>query len=261
MKILIGCPVFKRDWILGDWFEAIESQTVPLSDIGFVFELGPNDDSTHELLWEWHSKHPEVWCFDAVIRMDEPHKTHPEGQRIWGRVDYYRMVSMRNSLLEKACAYDPDRYFSLDSDILLTSPHSMRQLIDLTDNPVAASPLCYMTPDDLRFPNVMSWYDYCGGRARRILNDYPIGKVFDADIIMAAVMMSKDVYQNVRYRWHKQGEDLGWAAEMGRQGYRMISASNIYAAHIMHRFMLDEYKFGNGDPRLNMLLANSNSEK
>jgi hypothetical protein len=68
-NVLIGLPIFKREWVLPLWFAAIERQDFPLSNLGFVFELGPDDDETHQMLWDWHEKHPEFLCFQGDIQM------------------------------------------------------------------------------------------------------------------------------------------------------------------------------------------------
>lgn len=255
MKILIGLPIYKREWILPHWLRAIENQTIPLSEIGFLFELGPHDEATHDMLWEWHSRHPEVAVFDGIIREHEVHKHHAEGQRQWARHDYHRMVDFRNNLLERAVGYQPERYFSLDSDILIPNPRTLEGLFQITAEPgTTAAPLCYMTPRNIDAPNVMTWIDKPGGRARRLLDQYPIGTVFEVGISMAAVMMSPEVYNNVRYRWHFQGEDLGWSAEVLRLGYKMYSASNIYAPHIMQEGLLEFY-LQNDDQRSTDLMS------
>ena len=62
--IIIGCPIYKRDWILPAWLYFIENQSVNLSDIGFVFELGTDDDETIGVLSAWKKHHPEVKIFD-----------------------------------------------------------------------------------------------------------------------------------------------------------------------------------------------------
>jgi hypothetical protein len=67
---------------------------------------------------------------------------------------------------------------------------------------------------------------------------------------MAAKMMSKDVYSNVNYSLHSQGEDLGWSGNAAKLGYNLYSASYIYAPHIMHKAMLDSFLV-NGDDRGN----------
>lgn len=255
MKILIGCPAYQRSWILPYWFEAIENQTIPLSDIGFVFELGPNDDETHSVLYDWANSHREVAFFDAVIREDLNHYTHQDGHRTWTKNSYYKMVDLRNSLLDTALRVKPDKYFSLDSDILIDNPHTLEKLyFNLERDGIdAISPLSYMYPKGCDFPSVMTWANHVGGKASRQLDSYPMGKIFKSDIIMAAVMMNPEVYSNARYIWHPQGEDLGWSAECARAGYNLYCASDLYASHIMHRWMLDQHLSG-GDPRNHSVL-------
>lgn len=246
LKVLIGLPIFRREWILPKWLEYIEKQTMPLSEIGFIFELGPDDDETHDILWEWQAKHPEVSVFDGLIRADVIHEVHPDSSRTWDRHKYWRMVDFRNNLLDRAVALQPERYFSLDSDILLENPNTIETLYELTGTLDAVSPLTYMFPYNIDFPSVMTWIDGPGKTAQRF--DYPIGTLFQADIIMAAVMMSKSVYENTRYQWHKQGEDLGWSFDATRKGYKLWCSSDIYGAHIMYKNDLGQY-LTNGDGR------------
>lgn len=248
MKVLIGCPVFDRAWILPDWFAAIEKQTFPLEDIGFIFELGPNDDETHDILWEWHMNHPQVAVFDGQIQDRMKHRSHDEGSRIWQLTDYERMVTLRNSLLDRAILYEPDAYFSLDSDIILENPHTIEELFFYMCSDLdAVSPLCYMTPTGIDYPNAMKWAYAGPGPAIRVKPD-PTVDLQRVDIIMAAKMMNVEVYQQTRYRWHKQGEDLGWSQHCYEQDLKLYLLPKVYATHIMHRSQLQDYK-KNGDPR------------
>jgi hypothetical protein len=93
----------------------------------------------------------------------------------------------------------------------------------------------------------MKWLDEPGGRAHRNC-EFPLGDYFQSDVIMAAKMMSKDVYNNVDYSIHQQGEDLGWSFNCFKNGYSLYSASYIYAIHVMSRQMLENVKRQN-DPR------------
>lgn len=248
MKLIIGCPVYKRAWILPTWFKFIEQQTMPLSDIGFVFELGTDDDETHNVLWEWQLAHPEVSVFDAVVRDDINHETHPKSGRQWTGSKYWRMVDLRNSLLDRVMSHEPQKFFSLDSDILLEHPETLERLFNMTEHLDAVGILSYMKPGTTQYPSVMSWVNGVGNRARRADAGYPIGTIFRSDIIMAAVMMSKKVYENTKYQWHKQGEDLGWSAYATQKGYELWCASNVYGAHIMHEDHLEPYLL-HGDSR------------
>lgn len=247
MKLIVGCPVYEREWLLPHYFAAIEKQTFQLSDIGFVFIVVKRDKPTVDYLYEWHSNHPEVSVFDVVYDDDQIHRSHPEGSRRWTKEKYATMVSLRNDLLRQVRAHEPDRFFSLDSDVLLEDPNTLENLYNLADTCDAVSPLMYMTPTGEGYPDVMTWQNGPGSKAFRIL-PYPKGELFQADVIMAAKMMSKEVYMNVNYSFHRQGEDLGFCANAAMQGFKLYNAAYIYAAHIMHKAMLEDYLVS-GDPR------------
>lgn len=247
--VLISTPVFQREWILPEWFHYIENQDFPLKNIGFQFEAGPNDELTINALMDFYNRHPEVRCFDIVINDKEVHRSHPEGGRNWSRDRYAVMANFRNNLLVRAICKSPDRFFSLDTDILLEDPSTISTLYQLTGQLDAVSPLAYMTPTDVEFPNIMTWG--LNGRGYR-KPDYPLGEIFQADVIMAAVMMSPKVFNSSRYEYHLQGEDLGWARNCQIHRFNLYSASFIYAAHIMSRSMLVHYKT-HGDYRKKLL--------
>lgn len=246
-KIVIGCPIYSRGWILPEWFKAIENQAFPLDDIGFVFVTAPNDTETKDVLYDWKAKHPEVTVFQT-IDVEERHEAHGPTSRIWTREKYYKMVDLRNHLLAAVSCLEPERFLSLDSDILLENPQTLQRLYSLSSAMDVVSPLSYMYPKGGKYPSVMSWIDFPGGPAKRMLDRYPFGTTFKADVVMAVKMMSKPVYENVRYRWHRQGEDLGFCAEAARLKFNLFCASDIYCPHIMYEYMLEDYKI-KGDDR------------
>jgi len=134
------------------------------------------------------------------------------------------MVNLRNILIQKVREYNPDYFFSLDSDILIKNPATIELLIaHLKEGADAVSPLMYMTPVGTAYPSVMKWIDQPGGRAHRDL-EFPIGTYFKSDVIMAAKMMSRDVYHNIDYAVHQQGEDLGWSGACAETGFNLYSA-------------------------------------
>lgn len=248
MKLIIGCPIYKRSWIFPLWVSAIERQSIPLSKIGFIFETSPDDEQTVDLLHRWRKMHPEIPLYEINQREDLPHFEHIENGRQWSISKYENMVSLRNSLLKRVREIQPDYYFSLDSDIVLKNPSTIELLIaHIDDGADAVNPLMFMTPVGIDYPSVMTWMDKSPYRAHRT-KDYPLGSYFKSDVIMAAKMMSKKAYNLVDYEVHVQGEDLGWSANADRNGLNLYCASYIYAPHIMHEMMLDHFK-SNGDAR------------
>jgi hypothetical protein len=245
MKLVIACPIYKRDWILPYWIRCILRQSVDISNIGFIFEVSPDDKATIDALRVWKHLDKNILFFDIVERPDIPHFEHQNNGRQWTLSKYHNMINMRNSILSRVRQYEPDYYFSLDSDILIENPNTIELLIaHINDGADAVSPLMYMTPVGTAFPSVMSWSNEDNQKGSR-KTDYPIGTYFQADIIMAAKMMSKKTYMNVNYEFHQQGEDLGWSNNAKKHNLKLFSASYIYAPHIMSLVHLSEYlKFG-----------------
>jgi len=251
MKLVIGCPIYKRSWILDEWIQSILAQSLSLSNIGFVFETSPDDDETVNKLNAWKQLDKRIPHFDIVCREDIPHFEHTDNGRQWTISKYVNMVNLRNSVLSKVRELEPDYYFSLDSDILLKNSNTLELLIaHIKEGADAVNPLMFMTPVGTNFPSVMTWRDSTSNRGYR-KKDYPLGTYFKSDVIMAAKMMSKKVYQTVDYEVHPQGEDLGWSLNCRKLGYELFCASYVYAPHIMSPLMYESFK-KTGDRRKNV---------
>lgn len=252
--LVIGCPIYQRDWIFPYWISCIENQNIDFSKIGFVFIVSPDDEKTIQMLIRYRNSRPDISEFFIEIKSDIPHFSHQEGSRTWSIAKYENMASMRNALLKKVRELNPKYFFSLDSDILLTNQNTIQLLIaHIQSGADAVSPLMFMTPIDRLYPSVMTWKDKPGDQAYR-KEVYPLGEYFKSDVIMAAKMMSKNVYENVDYCLHPQGEDLGWSGNAAKLGYSLYSASYIYAPHIMHKDML-KYFLVKGDSREDYLVT------
>lgn len=255
MKVIIGCPIYKRDWIFPLWAAAIEMQSIPLSDIGFIFETSPNDESTVSLVNKWLSIHPEIPFAEVKERADIPHFQHEENSRQWTMSKYHNMVNLRNSLLNTVRQIQPDYYFSLDSDIIIKHPSTIELLINhVNEGADAVSPLMFMTPIGTQYPSVMNWIENDSDRAYR-KESYPLGTYFKSDIIMAAKMMSKKTYNLIDYSFHIQGEDLGWSLNAKKHNLDLYCASYIYAPHIMGKDSLNMF-VKEGDSRESILFEN-----
>ena len=254
MKLILGCPMYKRSWILHHWIKSIISQSIPINDIGFIFEVSPDDTPTIQALESWKKFDKRIPYFEIKIREDIPHFEHENNGRQWSMSKYLNMVSLRNSLLESVRKVEPEYYFSLDSDILLTNTNTIELLIaHIKSGADAVSPLMFMTPFGTMYPSVMDWRLDVPTTAFR-KEKYELGHYFQSDVIMAAKMMSKDVYNNINYTLHEQGEDVGWSLECKRAGFKLYSASYIYAPHIMSEVMYESF-LANGDNRQELLIS------
>ena len=241
MKLVIGCPIYKRDWILHHWIRCLINQSIDTNKVGFIFETSSDDTSTIAILETWRKIQKQIPHFEVIIRDDIPHFEHIENGRQWTLSKYENMANLRNKLLQKVREIEPDYYFSLDSDILLENSNTIELLIaHVNAGADAVSPLMFMTPFGDMYPSVMTWRNDGTDKAMRH-EAYPIGEYFQSDVIMAAKMMSKDVYKNVDYRLHEQGEDVGWSWDATQMGFKLYSASYLYAPHIMSKEYYDHY--------------------
>ena len=252
---MIGTPMYKRGWILPHWIRCLLNQSVSFKDIGFVFEVSPDDTETIESLKAWKRIDKNIPYFEIKIRDDIPHFEHENNGRQWTISKYLNMVSLRNSLLQTVRNVQPDYYLSLDSDILLTNPNTIELLIaHIKSGADAVNPLMFMTPFGTMYPSVMNWRTDIPTKAYRE-EKYQLGTYFQSDVIMAAKMMNKDVYNNIDYVVHEQGEDVGWSLSCKQQGFKLYSASYIYAPHIMSEVMYKSF-LANGDNRYDLLFEN-----
>ena len=249
MKLIIGCPIYKRDWILNHWIKCIKSQSLSTDHIGFIFETSSDDEKTLNILDAWRKYDKTIPHFEIIIRDDISHFQHENNGRQWTISKYENMVKLRNHILDRVSEIEPDYYFSLDSDILLENPNTIELLIAHNKQGAdAVSPLMFMTPIGKQFPSVMTWREDIPEKAYR-KEFYPLGTYFQSDVIMAAKMMNEQIYQNVRYSIHEQGEDVGWSLNCKLKNYKLFSASYIYAPHIMSTIMYSDF-LKNGDNRL-----------
>jgi len=149
IKLLIGCPIYKREWIFPYWISCIENQEVDLSKIGFVFEVSPDDEATISSLIRYRNARPNIEIFEIDTRNEIPHFEHKENSRTWSISKYSNMVFLRNKLLEKVREINPEYFFSLDSDVLITNSNTINCLVShIQDGADAVSPLMFMTPND-----------------------------------------------------------------------------------------------------------------
>jgi len=99
----------------------------------------------------------------------------------------------------------------------------------------------------------MNWRSEIKNKAYRE-EKYPLGKYFQSDVIMAAKMMNKKVYNTIDYSIHEQGEDVGWSRSCRENNFKLFCASYIYAPHIMPEDMYFSF-MKNGDNRFNDIIS------
>jgi glycosyltransferase involved in cell wall biosynthesis len=231
MRVVVGCPVAERAWILPRWLEAVHRQSIPVEIVCLYTE---SKDNTRQLLEDAGAK---------VV--ESPLQTRPASRmhlHYWGKDEYKLMSSLRNSLLEVVRGLDTDWFLSLDSDIILPDSKAIARLIDVAVDRQsnAVAPLV-----DLEAPNPLpvsetpgpSWnwmrWKVRGASGRRD-RSFVMEEPFEVDVIMAAMLLDRYA-QKVRWHPHTQGEDIGWSVEAYRRDLRLMVDPTVVCEHHMDR--------------------------
>lgn len=226
MKLLIGCPVSNRGWILPRYIEHLtESSERAGIEPAFVF-LGSKDDPTRDVIDIEHT-----W-----ISYLEPLR---EDVRDWSHVNgrYHHMANVRNALLDTVVGIDPDYFLSFDSDIL-AHKDQVSVLLEKTDRFDLIGGKTFMTPNG-KHHNSYAMFT----KDMRLRRGDSKG-VHKVDVVMAIKLMNKDVYTNVRYVYDRNGEDPGFCIEAAAKRYKIGYTGEVASKHVMRPEYLERV-----DPR------------
>jgi len=223
MRLVIGCPVAERAWILSNWLQAIEEQNI---ECEIVCVYSTSHDETKQILTEW----------GVTILHDQlpPRPVHEIDNHSWGTFSKYEyMALLRNKLLAYCACTDTDYFFSLDSDILLPS-HGLKTLLDyLQAHEGVVAPAVNMAHFHNTAWNTMSFADpYHPGMAERKTKWPKSGQV---DVVMAAMLLDR---KGMEARWcaHTQGEDIGFSIDARYKKIPLWWLGEVRCDHVMRRY-------------------------
>ena len=221
-RLIVGCPVRKREWILPRWKEALEVAADRAGvSIGYCFVVGTDDIASLDI-------------FDSpLIRVVK--EENREDRRRWNPERYAHMIEIRNLLLGEVRGLSPDLFLSLDSDILL-HPDSLTNMLETIEGGAwAVGGKAFMTTSSESFPSYGLWTDK---RSKRAFVRKPCSAVIPVDVIMAVKLMTPEAY-GVDYAFHPWGEDAGWSIEVTNRGGSFLWDGRVPNKHVMQPELLD----------------------
>lgn len=220
-NIIIGCPIYNREWILSDWFNSIYNQTALVcKDIELIFAITDGDDNTRAIINEHATNFSSVTFIDCN---DLP----AYGNRNQAR--FYPLVTLRNRIIEVLREKQPEFYFSWDSDIMLPEDTLITLLKDDKD---IVAPWVALEPKS-QIPNAA----HKTGRDAFVRNKpyfkwYPQGKLTQVDTVFGVSLIKNKVFNECLYKWHRGGEDYGWALEVLDRGFESWLDGRVVGTHI-----------------------------
>lgn len=223
IRLVVGCPVRDRAWVMERWFEHIAIAVHRLD----ATELRPHflfvgDPRTDQDTFAEIDKQCLAFSFDRdVVEVDEQHSAV---ERIWNPDRYAHMVVLRNALLTRVRELAPTLFWSVDSDILV-HPESLLSAMGALDRFDAVGSKTYMTPYDVVAPSFAQLTN--GGLLR-----WEDSGCFSVDVIMAIKLMTRLAY-DVDYVAHVQGEDIGWSQAARERGVKLGWDGTHASRHVM----------------------------
>ena len=232
MKLLIGCPVRAREWIIGSYLEhAVEAARKVTEDFAFVF-VAPESD--HATLQEIDRKSRELCVTSWVAFTAE--ETGVD-RRVWNTDRYDHMVYLRNTLLRQVreSHQKPDFFLSLYSDILI-HPEQIRSLVDNIEGFDAIGGKAHLSVTGTRNPTYgMFKRGQRDGSFRR--SDH--SGVMQVDVLMAIKLMKPSAYA-IDYVPNRYGEDIGWSLA-AKEAELLLRWDGTYTSkHVMKPDLLDK---------------------
>jgi hypothetical protein len=227
--IAIGCPVWRRDWVLPAWFAFVETACLKagVGEPKYCFVGDPDND-----LDTWAVIEQAAGNGREVYVEVEP-ESRGNDKRSWIPPRIERMVVLRNKLLGMVRQLEPDYFLSLDSDILL-NPQALGQMIESLGSFDAVGTRCYMGPPSRnpgpgRGTSLPSYGMLTrNGGLRRVDSE----GVFQVDVIMAAKLMSPKAYA-IDYSADNRGEDVAWSRNARSAGLRLGWDGRSVSKHVM----------------------------
>ena len=232
-RILIGCPVRNRAWILPEYLRHIESLEYPKEFITCCFIINDSADKTKDILSKWQSENYSKYESIKIIEINFGNG-NDMGESGYGRQNDKKkyacrkkviiptLAILRNRLLEEAREGNYDYFFSIDSDILV-NPDILNKLIETGKGIVAG--LVHNGEVEYNFLQF-------SGKSRKFLPD----KLFEVKTTGAVVLISSKVFnnENIQYGNNSKGEDVDFCESARQQGFKSYVLTEIQE-HILNR--------------------------
>lgn len=225
--VLIGCPVQKRDWIIGEWFwKTMAAAKIAGVKPAFIFVMDPSEKPLHTIIMNQARMHNSTLIIGEIVEENR------EDKREWNSIRYEKMVELRNLLLEGVRNFNPELFLSLDSDILLHEL-ALKSMIENIGEYDAIGGKTYMTHTGKEFPS----FGLLNGS--RMIRRFDMETVIKVDVIMAIKLMKQSAYSQ-DYKVDTQGEDIGFSKNCADAGLRFGWDGTCASKHVMRQQDLDK---------------------
>ena len=225
-KIMIGCPIRNRAWILPSYLESLTSLEYPSKYLNYCFIVNDCTDSTLSLLDTFAAQHPNQ--VDIIV--------HDLGQRksrshLRGYYCFTHLAQLRNTLLSAFLKSNCDCLFSVDSDIIMP-PISLQQLL-ADDCEIVSALVC--NGHELGNTGIYNILRHTEEGRWIHMRDIPRDRIFEVDCTGAAYLLKREVIEmyGVRYSAAYGAEDIGFCRDAALKGLKIFCDGRVEGEHHM----------------------------
>jgi hypothetical protein len=263
MRVLIGCPVKDRAWILPTYLQSVLDLIYPKDKISLYWIVNNSSDASFLMLSSFKEQFDHVYEKITIEVCNDPNVPKDIRRRDIRRDHTYNWLpKLRNKLLDKCIELDCDYLLSCDCDILMKD-ETLQRLLDHKEHCVSSLvyngylhrptgfPASYSPIENAYlFPNCLNWdeekqiYIHIRSRCIREPQDNPIGKTIVAHFTGACILISKELCGKSRYAYFNRGEDEPFCRGARERGYNVLCDVSMFNAHIMSESLLQLYQNG-----------------
>jgi hypothetical protein len=223
LKVMVGCPVRDRAWILPRYLECLEKLDRSQCQVQYAFIINNCSDLSPQILADFARRHP------GIVRLIEKNYDSP-GSHGRGQYNFYRLAELRNLLLKAFLDSDCDYLFSLDSDILAPGGTLTQLLADNCD--IVSALVC--NGHEIGDPGIYNILEQVSDGSYIHIRDFPRDRVFPVDCTGAAYLIKRAVIEaGVRYSSQRGGEDIAFCEVAASRGFNIFCDGRVECLHLM----------------------------
>ncbi|MDR1159950.1 MAG: hypothetical protein LBK69_04910 [Syntrophomonadaceae bacterium] len=225
-KVMIGCPVRDRAWILPRYLESIRALDYPPDLLEFCFIINDCSDNTPELLKEFAAQEQRP----ARLVHADSFKPGPFER---GLYSFKRLAELRNILIGQFLLSSCDYLFSIDSDIAAASD-SLNKLVQSGKDIVSA---LVWNGGAVNSPDIYNILQRDGTGRYIHIKSFPPETVFPVDCTGAAYLIKRWVLEraHVKYNADHGAEDIGFCKAAQQAGAGIFCHSGVRCFHYMKK--------------------------
>lgn len=223
-KVMIGCPVRNRAWILPRYLEHISRLEYPRDKLEYCFIINNCTDDTRQILEDFARK--QSIPVKLVIADFQDKAGHTRGNYSFNRLAWLRNILL-SEFLKSSCGF----LFSVDSDILVP-PDVLSKLIEDECEIISALVCNGHQVGDKQIFNILN---KSKDGTFIHLKEFPRDRTFQVDCTGAAYLIKRKMIEDmgIRYSAEFGAEDIGFCEAAREKGIKIYCDGRLECIHVM----------------------------